>query len=67
MLTVIASYSLAGNVASDLDLACLTLSGGLSAVNVETGAAIERTGVGWFKLPLDRHDFCLVRESPMDK
>ena len=67
MLTVILSYGLADNVALDLDLACLTLSSGLSAVYVETGAAIERIGVGWFKLSLDRHDFCLVRASPTEK
>ena len=67
MLTVILSYGLASDVALDLDLACLALSGGLSAVIAETDAAIERIGVGWFKPPLDRHDFCLVRASPTEK
>ncbi|MCY2989036.1 MAG: DUF6067 family protein [Planctomycetota bacterium] len=66
-LIIVASYGPAGDVTLDLDLARLALSGELSAVNVETGAAIERIGAGRFKLPLARHDFCLVRVSPTKK
>ncbi len=63
-LIVVASYGPAGDVTLDLDPAALGLAGELSGVNVETGAAIERTGPGSFKLPLGRHDFCLVKIGP---
>lgn len=63
-LIVVASYGPAGEVTLDLDLPRLALAGKLSAVNVETDAAIERTGAGQFRLPLARHDFCILRVSP---
>ncbi len=66
-LIVVASYGPAGEVTLDLDLARLGLSGELSAVNLETGQKIEQTAPGQFKLPLERHDFCLARISSAER
>jgi hypothetical protein len=62
-LIVVASYGPAGDVTLDLDLARLGLVGELSAVNLESGAPIPRSGPGQFRLPLNRHDFCRIRIS----
>ncbi len=63
-MIVVASYGPAGDVTVDLDPTAARPAGELSGVNVETGAAIERTGPGSFKLPLGRHDFCLAKIGP---
>jgi hypothetical protein len=60
-LVVVASYGPAGDVILELDRARLGLVGELSAVNLETGAVVASVGAERFKLPLGRHDFCLVR------
>ena len=66
-LIVVASYGPVDDVTLSLDPARLGLSGELSAVNLETGLPIEQIGPGEFKLPLGRHDFCLVRVFPAEK
>lgn len=64
-LIVVASYGPAGEASVELDRPQLGLAGELAAVNLETGAAIERTGPGQFKLPLARHDFRLMLVKPV--
>lgn len=65
-LVVVASYGPAGEVTLELDVGQLGLAGNLSATNLETGAVIAHTGAAQFKLPIDRHDFCLVRVCAVD-
>ena len=62
-MIVVASYGPAGDVTLSLDPPRLGLAGELSAVNLETGLAVEQSRPGQFRLPLGRHDFCLVRVS----
>lgn len=64
VLLAVASYGPEGDVALALDTRLLGLAKEATAVNAETGAPIERTAPGQFKLTLPRHDFRLILLGP---
>jgi hypothetical protein len=60
-MIIFTSFGPKGEVNVSLDRKVLGLSDDVTAVNVETGESVERTGPGQFKLLLPRHDFRVLR------
>ncbi|NLX98695.1 MAG: hypothetical protein GXY83_21250 [Rhodopirellula sp.] len=60
-IVVVTDYGEGGDCRVMLDLARLGLKPEASATNLETGEPIGRSAPGVFTLPMNKHDFCILR------
>lgn len=60
-MIVVTDYGEGGTCRLTLDMAALGLQAQATAVDAETGAALERLGPGRFAFPIKKHDFRILR------
>jgi len=60
-ILVVTDYGAGGTCELSLDLAALGLSPEATAVDLETGETIDRSGSGAYRFPIKKHDFRILR------